>query len=261
MHPSTLAQPRSASSVASHAANRGSQGVRAPVFHARSALASRPCALRSGHARSPRATQLDTVQSLRVREDESDDDDEDEDERAGPSALQRPDVRFVSLEEGRYTAQGRMLLRARAANVYGMLTDYGNNHKIFSTVDGSEVLTSADGDTEVIQLMKWNFLAWQGEFRVHLGVQEDRANNAVTFNLVNSSFASAFAGTWQVKPLAPGEQGTPADEEWCEVQHTLAVTPSLPIPALVTGIAQGLFVKQVESLLHDLKKGLAAMDS
>ncbi|KAG2448905.1 hypothetical protein HYH02_006253 [Chlamydomonas schloesseri] len=170
----------------------------------------------------------------------------------------RPEVVFVSLVDGKYTVQGRLLLRAPASEVYELLTDYAGCHTVFSNIAASQVLTGPDGGKQVEQLCRWKFLAFSGTFKVQLGVVEDTAARTLLFNLVQSSFMSDFEGRWAVAPAAPppGAAPAPAGEQWCEVQHTLSVVPAVPVPAPVAFYTRSIFVKQVEGILLDLQRGL-----
>lgn len=106
-----------------------------------------------------------------------------------------------------------------------------------------------------LQICRWRFLAFSGTFKVQLGVVEDDAARTLLFNLVHSNFMSDFEGRWAVAPAA-APPGAPPGEQWCEVQHTLAVVPAVQVPAPVAGYTRFIFVKQVEGILLDLQRGL-----
>ncbi|KAG2432821.1 hypothetical protein HXX76_008555 [Chlamydomonas incerta] len=188
-------------------------------------------------------------------DDDDDDDDELDFEQHGQARRQRPEVAFVSLVDGKYTVRGRLLLRAPAAEVYQLLTDYAGCHRVFSNIAASQVVAGPDGGKQVEQLCIWKFLAFSGTFKVQLGVVEDDAARTLLFNLVHSNFMSDFEGRWAVAP-APAPQAAPPGEQWCEVQHTLSVVPAVQVPAPVAYYTRSIFVKQVEGILLDLQRGL-----
>ncbi|PNH03267.1 hypothetical protein TSOC_010684 [Tetrabaena socialis] len=154
-----------------------------------------------------------------------------------------------------YTVLGQLRIQAPAEEVYALLTDYARCHHVFKNIASSEVLRTDGGELEVVQNCKWAFLAFSGTFKVHLGVREDPDRGILTFSLVQSNFMNDFEGRWCVRP-GSGEGGPSG--AWCEVEHSLSVVPSVPVPAAVAYYTRGIFVRQVESILRDLQEGMAS---
>ncbi|EFJ41841.1 hypothetical protein VOLCADRAFT_107511 [Volvox carteri f. nagariensis] len=217
------------------------------------------------------ASRAETVQQLLVEIPEtsrpaSAADDEDLDElEAGPgpqsSGSAGPDVSFVSLVDGKYTVRGTLLLPASAAQVYGMLTDYENCHRVFRNIASSQVVRPAAGSVglQVVQSCRWKFLAFSGTFKVQLGVSEDLDSGTLLFSLVQSNFMRDFEGRWTVRPADPpatASEAAAGDQEWCEVEHQLSVVPSVPVPPPVSYYTRSIFVRQVEGILADLQRAV-----
>ncbi len=106
------------------------------------------------------------------------------------------------------------------------------------------------------QNCKWNFLAFSGTFKVHLGVQEDAAARSLLFTLVESSFMRSFKGSWIVKeaPSRTSSSSSGSGSGGCLIEHQLSVAPSVPVPPPVSFYTRGIFMRQVERVLLDLKE-------
>lgn len=104
------------------------------------------------------------------------------------------------------------------------------------------------------QNCKWNFLAFSGTFKVHLGVQEDAAARSLLFTLVESSFMRSFKGSWIVKEAPSSSSSSGSGRVGCLIEHQLSVAPSVPVPPPVSYYTRGIFMRQVERVLLDLKE-------
>lgn len=51
----------------------------------------------------------------------------------------------------------------------------------------------------LLQICRWEFLAFSGTFKTLLNVHEERDAGRVVFSLIKSSFMKDFEGQWQVK--------------------------------------------------------------
>ncbi|KXZ47578.1 hypothetical protein GPECTOR_34g737 [Gonium pectorale] len=174
-----------------------------------------------------------------------------------------PEVAHISLDQGKHTVRGRIRLRAPASAVYSLLSDYGGCQRVFSNIASSEVHRLEGGGVEVVQGCRWSFLAFSGTFLVHLAVAEDSAAGSLLFRLIRSNFMRDFEGRWTVTPppgRRAGAAGNAEEEEgeWCEVEHVLSVVPSMPMPPPVAYYTRSIFVRQVEGILTDLRRGVEA---
>lgn len=51
----------------------------------------------------------------------------------------------------------------------------------------------------LLQICRWEFLAFSGTFKTLLNVHEEKDAGRVVFSLIKSSFMKDFEGQWQVK--------------------------------------------------------------
>lgn len=91
-----------------------------------------------------------------------------------------------------------------------------------------------------LQTCCWQFLAFQGTFKIVLSVSEEDATRQVRFSLVgSSSFMRDFQGTWRVLDHPRGRP------DRCTVHHVLSVKPVMDVPPPVAAYMKTIFVKQV----------------
>ncbi|DBA69322.1 hypothetical protein WJX79_007346 [Trebouxia sp. C0005] len=160
------------------------------------------------------------------------------------------DVALLSHQNGVYTVGGSIQTPVSTSHVYDMLIDYPNLNRIFSSIDECHTL-SEQSALQLLQICRWEFLAFSGTFKTLLNVHEERDAGRVVFSLIKSSFMKDFEGQWQLT-------GTP--DGGCHVEHKLKVQPVLDAPALFSGYAQRIFVKQVTKVLEDLLAALKTQE-
>lgn len=57
----------------------------------------------------------------------------------------------------------------------------------------------SNSNTLIVQICRWEFLAFSGTFKTLLNVHEERDAGRVVFTLIKSSFMKDFEGQWQVR--------------------------------------------------------------
>lgn len=135
-----------------------------------------------------------------------------------------------ALQNGVYTVGGSLETPVKTSEVYKMLVDYPNLNKVFSSIDECHTLTEQQalqllqvGPAKdmlpvtrqhavqgiqhsvntcnahcILQICRWEFLAFSGTFKTLLNVHEERDAGRVVFSLIKSSFMKDFEGQWQV---------------------------------------------------------------
>mmetsp|Transcript_7336 Transcript_7336/g.13898 ORF Transcript_7336/g.13898 Transcript_7336/m.13898 type:complete len:235 (-) Transcript_7336:120-824(-) len=91
--------------------------------------------------------------------------------------------------------------------VYQLLTDHINSHRIFRTILDVQQTQNADGSISLVQNCQWKFTIFSGSFPVALRVVEDPANHTFSFeDTSKGGFMKEMYGSWQVRPssLVPG---------------------------------------------------------
>ncbi|KAK9824396.1 hypothetical protein WJX72_009979 [[Myrmecia] bisecta] len=164
-----------------------------------------------------------------------------------PPVTAEPAVRLLSSQKGTYSVAGQMHSMADAADVYVLLSDYAALDRVFSSVEQSNVVHS-NGQKQILQLCRWEFLIFSGTFKTLLSVAEDPVAGRLVFSLVNSSFMRDFEGRWQITPLDGGG---------CSIEHNLTVAPVVAPPETFAGYAQKIFMRQVSRVMEDLQGELA----
>ncbi|KAL3139314.1 hypothetical protein ABBQ38_003652 [Trebouxia sp. C0009 RCD-2024] len=159
-------------------------------------------------------------------------------------------VSLLSHQNGVYTVGGSIETPVTQSKVYDMLIDYPNLNKVFSSIDECHTLTEKQA-LQLLQICRWEFLAFSGTFKTLLNVDEERDAGRVVFSLIKSSFMKDFEGQWQLTESPGGG---------CHVEHRLKVQPVLDAPPLFSGYAQRIFVKQVTKVLEDLLAALKAQE-
>eukprot|EP00775_Hariotina_reticulata_P013851 gene13851-13973_t len=160
--------------------------------------------------------------------------------------LDEPTVDFIGVLDGMQTVKGVLHVPADAALVYDVLTNYDSCSRVFRNIADTRTVFSNEGNKQLVQACKWQFLAFSGTFNVQLAVDEQPDSRLLVFRLVESSFMKDFEGRWQVEPLEPGRG--------CRVEHVLAVKPLVSIPAAIAPYTSSIFKKQVADLLQDLEQ-------
>lgn len=66
--------------------------------------------------------------------------------------------------------------------LYGIITDYNSNARIFRNVDRVEV--EHRGDEKVVtQHLHWNFLMWSGNYDIKMRMKDDPQNRCISYEL------------------------------------------------------------------------------
>ncbi|DBA90942.1 TPA: hypothetical protein ACH3X1_016152 [Trebouxia sp. C0004] len=138
------------------------------------------------------------------------------------------DVALLSHQNGVYTVGGSIQTPVSTSHVYDMLIDYPNLNRVFSSIDECHTLSEPSA-LQLLQICRWEFLAFSGTFKTLLNVHEERDAGRVVFSLIKSSFMKDFEGQWQLT-------GTP--DGGCHVEHKLKVQPVLDAPALFSKSVQ-----------------------
>ncbi|KAL3160715.1 hypothetical protein ABBQ32_010626 [Trebouxia sp. C0010 RCD-2024] len=131
-------------------------------------------------------------------------------------------VSLLSHQNGIYTVGGSIETPVTQSKVYDMLIDYPNLNKVFSSIDECHTLTEKQA-LQLLQICRWEFLAFSGTFKTLLNVDEERDAGRLVFSLIKSSFMKDFEGQWQLTESPGGG---------CLVEHRLKVQPVLDAPAL-----------------------------
>lgn len=165
-----------------------------------------------------------------------------------PHSSRINDVALLSHQNGIYTVGGSIETPISTSSVYNMLVDYPHLNRVFSSIDECHTMNENNA-LQLLQICRWEFLAFSGTFKTLLNVDEKPDAGRVVFSLIKSSFMKDFEGQWQLTDTPDGG---------CHVEHRLKVQPVLDAPALFSGYAQRIFVKQVTKVLEDLLAALKA---
>ncbi|DBB11662.1 TPA: hypothetical protein ACH3X3_007042 [Trebouxia sp. C0006] len=114
-----------------------------------------------------------------------------------PHSSRINDVALLSHQNGVYTVGGSIQTPVSTSHVYDMLIDYPNLNRVFSSIDECHTL-SEQSALQLLQICRWEFLAFSGTFKTLLNVHEERDAGRVVFSLIKSSFMKDFEGQWQV---------------------------------------------------------------
>ncbi|BAU66391.1 hypothetical protein STA3757_37950 [Stanieria sp. NIES-3757] len=120
--------------------------------------------------------------------------------------------------EGNYTA--RVLIKAPAAKVWEVLTDYNNFEQFLPNVASSELI-QANGNQKVFeQINSVQVLVINKKTRIRIAVTESYPQQ-INFQIVNGDLKS-LNGKWTIQPVSP-YPSAPADQVL--ITHQVSVQP------------------------------------
>jgi len=180
-------------------------------------------------------------------------------------AVPGPQARTIQVITGKpshITVCGKLRVQAAPSLVWEVLTNYEESSRIFpSNVASTTVQPQLSGAKHLVQMCRWQFLAFSGVFETQLSVTEHPAELLLVFSLLESSFMRDFEGRWTVRQLQhphPSHPQPPGDQQqdlpWCDVEHILAVQPAMMPPAPLTSYVHSIFISQVTGILSDLER-------
>lgn len=152
----------------------------------------------------------------------------------------------VQKEHGVFRVKGSVETVVDQDTLYGIITDYHSNARVFRNVDRVEV--EQKGEAKVVtQHLHWNFLMMSGNYDIKMRMKDDPENRSISYELEQPGFLKVFNGSWTVEPLS--------SETSKLVVNQRALPSFFPPGPLAVGAgsyAQRIMSSQVKNLLTDL---------
>ncbi|CAM6091388.1 unnamed protein product [Calypogeia fissa] len=149
-------------------------------------------------------------------------------------------------EGGVFRVSGSVETVVDPDTLYGIITDYNSNARVFRNVDRVEVEQKGD-DKVVTQYLHWNFLMWSGDYDIKMRMKDDPQNRSISYELEQPGFLKIFNGSWTVEPLSSETSKLVVDQ-----RALPSFFPPGPLAVGAGTYAQKIMSSQVRNLLTDL---------
>lgn len=164
------------------------------------------------------------------------------------TALDEIWVKGARGQAGEFGAQGRVLVRGDARDIYRFISRVEEQPKWNAGVKQSSVVAVDGPVSHVHQRLKWNFLAIGGEFSMNLTMTEDPQRLSIDTQMLQGSLMRNFHSQVGVKPL----DGSPGS--YCQVDMRLFMQPKVFVPSPIRPMVGRQVQRQLKGVLQGLKE-------